>query len=244
MEEATQDRVHHLEALVADYKATIERMEKVQPVRHPPDWDPPVFTSIPASKDDALDADEAWARQHRVLVYTDGSEIGGDVGASAVLQRQGSARPRILRYHLGTASEHGIYEAEIVGSILGTELLRTERALVEGPSVALDNKSSIEATQQLRPRPSHYLTDYFLDRARLVRDRIPGSATRHTSVVAAATLTLRWVPGHTGIDGNEIADREAKRVAKDAAKSSSPRRLPLLLRTCCCCTAFARLVLL
>ena len=123
-------------------------MEKVQPVRHPPDWDPPVFTCILASKDDSLDADEAWARQHGVLVYTDGSEIGGKVGASAVLQRQGSARPRTLRYHLGAATEHGIYEAEIVGSILDTELLRTERALVGGPSVALDNTSSIEATQQ------------------------------------------------------------------------------------------------
>lgn len=210
---------------------TVKRMEKVQPVRHPPNWDLPVFTSIPASKDDALKADEAWACQHGVLVYTNGSEIGGDVRASAVLQQQGSARPRILRYHLGTASEHGIYEAEIVGSILGTKLLHTERALVEGPSVALDNKSSIEAMQQLHPRPSHYLTDYFLDRARLVQDQIPGSATCHISVVVAATLTLRWVPGHTGIDSNEIADREAKRVVKDAAKSSSLRCLPPLLRT-------------
>ena len=209
----------------------LRRMERIQPVRHPPNWDPPVFTCIPASKDDALDADEAWARRHGVLVYTDGSEIGGKVGASAVLQRRGSARPRTLRYHLGDATDHGIFEAEIVGSILGVELLRTERMLAEGPSVALDNKSSIEATQQLRPRPSHYLTDYLLDRARLVRDRTPGSAVRHASVTAAATVTLRWVPGHTGIKGNEIADREAKRVAKDATTSSNAKHLPPLLRT-------------
>ena len=209
---------------------TLRCMEKIQPVRHPPDWDPPVFTCIPASKDDALDADEAWAHQHGVLVYTDGSEIGGKVGASAVLQRRGSTRPRTLRYHLGAATDHGIFEAEIVGSILGVELLRTERVLAEGPSVALDNRSSIEATQQLRPRPSHYLTDYLFDRARLVRDRAPGSTTRHAAVAAAATVTLRWVPGHTGIKGNEIADREAKRVAKDATTSSNAKHLPPLLR--------------
>ena len=141
----------------------------------------------------------------------------------------GSAHLWTLHYHLGAATEHSIYEAEIVGSILGTELLHTEHTLMAKPSVVLDNKSSIEATQQLRPHPSYYLTDYLLNRACMVHDQVPGSATCYASVVAAATLTLHWVSRHTGIQSNEIADWEAKCAAKDAAKSSSSRHLPPLL---------------
>lgn len=27
-------------------------------------------------------------------------------------------------------------------------------------------------------------------------------------------MTVQWIPGHTGIEGNEIADNEAKKQAK------------------------------
>ncbi|KAI0037358.1 hypothetical protein FA95DRAFT_1462186, partial [Auriscalpium vulgare] len=41
------------------------------------------------------------------------------------------------------------------------------------------------------------------------------------------TLTLRWVPGHEDVEGNEYADIEAKAAA---AGASSPRRsLPTIL---------------
>ncbi|PIL37604.1 hypothetical protein GSI_01298 [Ganoderma sinense ZZ0214-1] len=200
------------------------RMEKLRPARYHPDSTPAATALTYDDKDTALDADEQWMREHRVSVYTDGSEKDDMVGASAVLVRRDKPHRRTLRYHLGPSSEYGIYEAEIVGAIMGTELLRTEREAVGGPSVALDNKSSIEASQQISTRPSHYLTDYLLQRADVLRTRGVFEGVDHPQ------LTLRWVPGHTGVKGNEFADLEAKRAAQGASQNSSHRRLPRLLR--------------
>ncbi|EJF56326.1 hypothetical protein DICSQDRAFT_71738, partial [Dichomitus squalens LYAD-421 SS1] len=102
---------------------TPQRMEKVLAVRHHPAWTPAHWVDIASSKDEALDKDEEWAQRHKILVYSDGSQRRSKVGASAVLLRAGSSRPKTLYYHLGTDRQHGIYEAEIVGSILGTQLL-------------------------------------------------------------------------------------------------------------------------
>ena len=41
-------------------------------------------------------------------------------------------------------------------------------------------------------------------------------------------ITLRWMPGHVGIAGNERADEEAKQVAKGQLSAQS--RLPVVCR--------------
>ncbi|KII89051.1 hypothetical protein PLICRDRAFT_85253, partial [Plicaturopsis crispa FD-325 SS-3] len=41
-------------------------------------------------------------------------------------------------------------------------------------------------------------------------------------------LEIRWVSGHTGIEGNELVDEEAKEAAQ--GRTSGTRRLPAHLR--------------
>jgi len=42
-------------------------------------------------------------------------------------------------------------------------------------------------------------------------------------------VTVRWIVGHKDVEGNEVADREAKLVVRGAANSSPKHKLPIAL---------------
>lgn len=65
-------------------------------------------------------------------------------------------RPRILRLHLVPTTRHTVYEAEIVGTIIGLELLRKEARLGLKASIALDNKLVIQSPMLLSAAPGRY----------------------------------------------------------------------------------------
>ena len=52
-----------------------------------------------------------------VTIYTDGSDIDGQVGVAAVLFSNGIEQA-VLHQHLGTSRQHTVFEAELVGAIL------------------------------------------------------------------------------------------------------------------------------
>lgn len=109
-----------------------------------------------------------------------------------------------------------MYEAEIVGQCLGTELLQQEISCNKASNVA-DNLACIQAVTNRHPCPAHYLLNQLVQAAERLAKRHP-----------AIDLTLRWVPGHKGIEGNELADAEAKKAAR--GDSSPEELLPRWLR--------------
>ena len=60
-----------------------DKMEKIEPVVFSPKWEPSFTASIPPNKEQAIK--EVIADPAKVQVFTDGSCIGGKVGAAAVL---------------------------------------------------------------------------------------------------------------------------------------------------------------
>lgn len=105
------------------YHIRPQEMEKIQAYRHNTRWHSHYTIHIADSKEAAIEA-EARDRSE-VKIFTDGSGFKKTIGAAAVLFRGGQTRS--LRYRLGEDTEHTVFEGEVVGSGLGTELLRREK---------------------------------------------------------------------------------------------------------------------
>ena len=151
-------------------------------------------------------------------VYTDGSAMEGKVGAAATLLRDG--RPaRTLHFHLGPEKEHTVHEAELVGILLGLHLISTERKGGTTCAIGSDNQAAIKAFLSDFRKPGHHLARESLRLAYLIRNRRRKSKYK---------LTLRWTAGHEGIEGNEVADQEAKKAAE--GRTSDLNLLPAYLR--------------
>lgn len=85
-------------------------------------------------------------------------------------------------------------------------------------SASLDGKSVIEATQKLRMGTGQHIIE------QIHREAKGMAKEAKTDKV----FTLAWVPGHCGLEDNELADKEAKEATKNG--SSGVSSLPLFLR--------------
>ena len=196
------------------FKLKPELMEKIAAVRQDPKWEPNLALQITDNKEEAKEEDRE--DRARVKVYTDGSGFEGQVGAAAVLYRDGMVKSR-RRMRLGSIKHHTVYEGEGVGMILGLELIREEHRVRGMVPVGVDNTSAIIAMHSIKPGPGHYLWDLFHRLLQMVTNK-------HKNM----DLLVRWTPGHIDIEGNEEADKEAKVAAQYG--SSPNQSLPAPLR--------------
>ncbi|KAF8814018.1 hypothetical protein BYT27DRAFT_7250430 [Phlegmacium glaucopus] len=189
-------------------------MEKIEAVRQGPKWEPNVAIRIVDNKDKEKEEDRADITN--IKVYTDGSGFEGQVGAGAILYRDGVIKGR-KRMRLESLKHHMVYEGEGVGMILGLELIREEWIAMGLIPIGVNNTAAITATHTIKPGPGHYIWDLFHRRLSMVNNK-------HKDM----DLLVRWTPGHIDIKGNEEADKEAKAAAQHG--SSPKNKLPAPLR--------------
>ena len=179
----------------------------------------PIQISITDSREDSIA--EAENAKEEVQIFSDGSVLEGKVGTAAVLIYKGR-HTQTLYYHLGSDEEHMVHEVESVGILLRLHILSSRKSKKASAIIGVDNQAAIKAfTSDLR-NPGHHLTREALCIAsKISKERKKGGKNKHA-------LTIRWMAGHKGIEGNELADREAKEVAK--GRTSDMKLLPCYLR--------------
>jgi ribonuclease HI len=120
---------------------------------------------------------------------------------------------------MGSSKEHTVHEAELAGILLGLHLAKTEKGRHADIMIGVDNQAAIKAFQSDLRKPGHHLAREAL---------LTGNRLQKMRSGAKRVITIRWTAGHQGIEGNEIADQEAKLAAQ--GNSSDTKSLPRYLR--------------
>lgn len=137
------------------------------------------------------------------------------VGAAAV-GYYGSMPKRQLLYHLGPMRNHTVFEAEAIGLLLATWIIKTTRN-VASATIHTDNQAAIQAVTTGHSNPGAYIFDRIHDMIARIRRSRP-----------SLLIHVTWVPAHSNVPRNEMADTTAKSAA--AGTSSPAESLPPSLR--------------
>ena len=150
--------------------------------------------------------DEAIEQARQTLpgltLWSDGSRLeDGRVGAG-VAWKVSPGDWRTAEIPLGRSKE--VFDAELEGACRALELARTigESRQV---TVLLDSQAAIKRLEHTEPGPGQVFALRAHRAARRLRER-------------RVEVTVQWVPGHMGVEGNERADQAAKRAAARPAR--------------------------
>lgn len=142
-----------------------------------------------------------------ILIYSDGSKLpDGNSGSGFVVFQFGL---RVCSGATSLGNYKDSYDAEAHGALQGL------RAAISLPSARFSNDAwvfldNLDVARKLLTTTSKTSQSVFLDFAKeakkwRIRSRLP-----HTQ---EGQIRIHWVPGHVGIEGNELADFEAKKGA-------------------------------
>jgi hypothetical protein len=92
-------------------------------------------------------------------IFTDRLGFEGGVGAVAVAMKDGVVGEQHQK-HLGTESEHTVFESEVCGAILALDIIAGMPHLT-GADVFIDCQPAITALASPKPQPGQYLLTTF-----------------------------------------------------------------------------------
>ena len=138
---------------------------------------------------------ESVLNQSTVKVYTDGSKLNGRVGARFYAEYPNNF-PKQAFFHLGIYST--VFQAEVLAISEVAKNLLLEKMLNQSIVVLVDSQAAIKALIKCTVTSITVLN--------CIRNLNQLGKQNHVSI--------SWIPGHSGVHGNEVADYVAKSGSK------------------------------
>jgi ribonuclease HI len=196
-----------------------DRQEQIPCFLTPP-WRQGPTTYIDATAQEARARhDKEHVKEDSLSIYTDGSGIEGEIGSAALCPLTQQSRS----VHMGSDTESTVYAAELQGISLALQIAQ-EYASRNGArrdvAIYTDNQAAVWSIAKAEGRSGAYI---LADIARQVRELQDNGRT----------VTVRWIPAHVGIPGNEAVDKAAKEATgwREDGRRSLPADAPPQLFT-------------
>ena len=132
-------------------------------------------------------ATDPEGKEH-LKVCSDGSAQDSKVGSAVVLICPGK-ETRKLHSHLGSVNHHMVFEAKLVGLLLGLYLIKMEKLRTSYTLVA-DNIAVLTAVKTPGNKSGHYLADTFIKTA---------CSLHKARCTPNYSLMMRWTAGVLGM---------------------------------------------
>jgi ribonuclease HI len=204
------------------------KIEKQVPIVAEPWWIPPNIRIAPDADTAVKEHDEVCQleRYTHMKVYTDGSDIQGRVGAAAWEPH----RRWKCAADIGPSDQFTVYGAELIGIWMALDMGVKGGDIVKRLTIFTDNQASIISSARPRNQSGQLILKKIHWLASVLRKR-------------GCIVTIRWIPAHIGVLGNEMADILAKQATgwrdkKDRGPTLDARAimkmewLPQLLSSC------------
>ncbi|XP_066268160.1 uncharacterized protein [Branchiostoma lanceolatum] len=147
------------------------------------------------------------SKEPTTVIFTDGSALGnpGPTGCAAVIyERWGVTEPFAVRKSVAAKSNN--YEGELEGLHLAINTITRRQTTITTSKVLIlcDCKAAVESVMGVQQ------VDAYNSLVHTIRNKL------RALKLQGLTIQIIWCPGHMGIPGNEIADKEAKLAADEA----------------------------
>ena len=142
-----------------------------------------------------------------LCIYTDGSGIAEHIGAAVYSPTTQSTDHEYLGRHDTT----NVYSAELTGIHPAMNMAERSPTHFLKCAIYVDSQSSIQAVNKPKQQSGQYIIANIYHRLDEIKQQRPD-----------LSFQIGWVPGHMDILGNEKADEEAKKAAKEKLTGENP----------------------
>jgi len=205
----------NLEYLITAFpEYTKNPLETIQPYIRPPWWEPRRSIRIDPTKEVTKQHHDTSADYHNkpnvLCIYTDGSGIDGEIGAAAY----SSTLTKSEHQYLGKDTSFNVYAAELTAVDLAIGIVKNSNPIYTECIMDADSQATIKAIIKPKRQSGQEIIQGILYRIESLLLQRP-----------SLNITIKWIPGHMDIAGNELVDQEAKKAAK--GKGCIRKAIPL-----------------